>query len=164
MEKNILMTRDELTLDANLDIIIYLVTKFNNNTDSYEFQDLLQVAYLGALKAIRNYDNEVGPLKNYVFSCVRNHLLRFLKKERKWADFIKLEPNISPDCNDDHFLLEFENIIKCNTKLLPLEKNILEMRIRDFSRKDICENLSLTKSQSYDFLYSALGKIKRYET
>ena len=79
MEKNPVMKNDDLSLEANLDIIIYLVTQFSDSTDSYEFEDLLQVAYLGALKAIRSYDEEIGPLKPYVFSCVRNHLLRFLK-------------------------------------------------------------------------------------
>ena len=74
------MIRTKASIDDNLDIIIYLVTKLNDHSESYEFEDLLQVAFLGSLQAIKNYDAEIGPLRNYMFSSVRNHLIKFLKK------------------------------------------------------------------------------------
>jgi|TARA_R100001463_G_scaffold37658_4_gene80891 RNA polymerase sigma factor (sigma-70 family) len=159
MEKNLVMNNDELSLEANLDIIICLVTEFSNSVDSYEFEDLLQVAYLGALKAIKNYDEEVGPLKPYVFSCVRNHLLRFLKSEKRWSESVELISNISPKYNDDHTFMEFKNVIDNTKKLLPLERNLLHMKVLGLSRKEICDNLSLTKNEYYNFMYSGLNKI-----
>ena len=159
MEKNPVMKNDDLSLEANLEIIIYLVTQFSDSTDSYEFEDLLQVAYLGALKAIRSYDEEIGPLKPYVFSCVRNHLLRFLKSEKRWSESVELISNISPKYNDDHTFMEFKNLIDNTKKLLPLEKNLLHMKVLGLSRKEICDNLNLTRNEYYNFMYSGLGKI-----
>ena len=158
------MPNIEAQIDENIDIIIYLITEFNNNTDTYDFEDLLQVGFLGMLKAINNFDKSKGELRDYIFCSVRNALIKFLKKELQWKENIKLEPNISPDWNDNYETMEFENILKAySDKLIPLESKILEYRFSGMTRKQICEKTALTKNEYYTFLYSAIGKIKRYE-
>ena len=158
------MGRIEAQVDDNIDIIIYLITEFNNTTDTYDFEDLLQVGFLGMLKAINKFDESKGELRDYIFCSVRNSLIKFLRKELQWKENIKLEPNISPDWNDSYEIFEFENILKAYiNKLIPLESKILEMRFKGFTRKQICEETALTKNEYYTFLYSAIGKIKKYE-
>tara|TARA_R110000744_G_scaffold3161_2_gene12275 strand:+ start:6192 stop:6671 length:480 start_codon:yes stop_codon:yes gene_type:complete len=158
------MVNIEAQVDENLDIIIYLVTEFNGSTDTYDFEDLLQVSFLGMLKAINNFDEEAGDLRSYIFCSVRNSLIKFLKKEQQWKENVKLEANISPDWNDNYDNMEFENILKAyKDKLIPLESKILEFRFSGMTRKQICEETSLTKNEYYTFLYSAIGKIRKYE-
>jgi len=158
------MTNIETQVDDNLDIIIYLVTEFNNTTDTYDFEDLLQVGFVGMLKAINNFDPNKGALRDYIFCSVRNSLIKFLKKELQWKQNVKLEPNISPDYSDNYEIIEFENMLKsCANNLIPLEKKILELRLSGMTRKQICEETALTKNEYYSFLYSAIGKIRRHE-
>lgn len=158
------MTNIEAQVDDNLDIIIYLVTEFNNTTDTYDFEDLLQVGFVGMLKAINNFDPNKGVLRDYIFCSVRNSLIKFLKKELQWKQNVKLEPNISPDYSDNYEIMELENILKsCSNSLIPLEKKILELRLSGMTRKQICEETALTKNEYYSFLYSAIGKIRRHE-
>ena len=60
--------------------------------------------------------------------------------------------------------MEFDNILKSYAnKLIPLERKILELRFSGMTRKQICEETALTKNEYYSFLYSAIGKIKKYE-
>lgn len=159
------MASIEAQIDDNIDIIIYLITEFNNTTDTYDFEDLLQVGFLGMLKAINKFDENKGELRDYIFCSVRNSLIKFLKKELQWKENVKLEPNISPDWNDNYETIEFDNILKAYSgKLIPLESKILELRFRGMTRRQICEETALTKNEYYTFLYSAIGKIKRYET
>ena len=159
------MASIEAQIDDNIDIIIYLITEFNNTTDTYDFEDLLQVGFLGMLKAINKFDENKGELRDYIFFSVRNSLIKFLKKELQWKENVKLEPNISPDWNDNYETIEFDNILKAYSgKLIPLESKILELRFRGMTRRQICEETALTKNEYYTFLYSAIGKIKRYET
>lgn len=159
-----IMTNIEAQVDDNLDIIIYLVTEFNNTTDTHDFEDLLQVGFVGMLKAINNFDPNKGVLRDYIFCSVRNSLIKFLKKELQWKQNVKLEPNISPDYSDNYEIMELENILKSYANsLIPLEKKILELRLSGMTRKQICEETALTKNEYYSFLYSAIGKIKRYE-
>ncbi len=158
------MSSVEAQVDENLDIIIYLIAEFNNTTDTHDFEDLLQVGFLGMLKAINNFDEDKGNLRDYIFCSVRNSLIKFLKKELQWKENIKLEPNISPDWNDNYDIMEFDNILKSYAnKLIPLERKILELRFSGMTRKQICEETALTKNEYYSFLYSAIGKIKKYE-
>ena len=159
------MASIEAQIDDNIDIIIYLITEFNNTTDTYDFEDLLQVGFLGMLKAINKFDENKGELRDYIFCSVRNSLIKFLKKELQWKENVKLEPNISPDWNDNYETIEFDNILKAYSgKLIPLESKILELRFRGMTRRQICEETALTKNEYYTFLYSAIGKIKRHET
>ena len=159
------MASVEAQVDENLDIIIYLIAEFNNTTDTYDFEDLLQVGFLGMLKAINNFDENKGNLRDYIFCSVRNSLIKFLKKELQWKENVKLEPNISPDWNDNYETIEFDNILKAySDKLIPLESKILELKFRGMTRRQICEETALTKNEYYTFLYSAIGKIKKYET
>ena len=159
------MASIEAQVDDNIDIIIYLITEFNNTTHTYDFEDLLQVGFLGMLKAINKFDESKGELRDYIFCSVRNSLIKFLKKELQWKENVKLEPNISPDWNDNYEAIEFDNILKAySDKLIPLESKILELRFKGMTRRQICEETALTKNEYYTFLYSAIGKIKRHET
>tara|TARA_R110000824_G_scaffold56291_1_gene154255 strand:+ start:422 stop:901 length:480 start_codon:yes stop_codon:yes gene_type:complete len=154
----------EVQVDENLDIIAYLVTEFAGATDTHDLEDLLQVAFLGMLKAINNFNEELGDLRNYIFCSVRNSLIKFLKSELRWKEHIKLEPNIAPNWYDNYDNMEFENILKAyKDKLIPLESKILEFRFSGMTRKQICEETALTKNEYYTFLYSAIGKIRKYE-
>ena len=83
------MASIEAQVDDNIDIIIYLITEFNNTTDTYDFEDLLQVGFLGMLKAINKFDESRGELRDYIFCSVRNSLIKFLKKELQWKENIK---------------------------------------------------------------------------
>jgi len=158
------MASIEVQVDENLDIVAYLVTEFAGAIDTRDFEDLLQVAFLGMLKAINNFNEELGDLRNYIFCSVRNSLIKFLKNELRWKENIKLEPNIAPNWYDNYDNMEFENILKAyKDKLIPLESKILEFRFNGMTRRQICEETALTKNEYYTFLYSAIGKIRKYE-
>ena len=159
------MASIEAQVDENLDIVAYLVTEFAGAIDTHDFEDLLQVAFLGMLKAINNFNEELGDLRSYIFCSVRNSLIKFLKNEMRWKENIKLEPNIAPNWYDNYDNMEFENILKAyKDKLIPLENKILEFRFSGMTRRQICEETALTKNEYYTFLYSAIGKIRQYET
>tara|TARA_R100001377_G_scaffold76527_1_gene53451 strand:- start:3000 stop:3497 length:498 start_codon:yes stop_codon:yes gene_type:complete len=164
MKKKKPMIKTKADIDDNLDIIMYLVTKLNDQSESYEFEDLLQVAFLGSLKAIKNYDAEIGPLRNYIFSSVRNHLIKFLKKESDWQGLSKLEIATPSEYTEDHDMLEFQILLTAyKDKLLPMERKILDFKSKGCTRKDICGELFLSKNEYYSLLYSGIGKIRRYE-
>jgi DNA-binding NarL/FixJ family response regulator len=100
-----------------------------------------------------------------MFSSIRNHLIKFLKKESDWQSLSKLEIATPSEYTDDHHMLEFQNLLAAyKDKLLPMERKILDFKSRGHTRKDICGELFLSKNEYYSLLYSAIGKIRRYET
>ena len=59
---------DAISIDDNFDIIISLVVQFGGHAKSFEFEDLLQVAFVGYFKAVSTFDRSIGTFRPYVFS------------------------------------------------------------------------------------------------
>ena len=152
-------------IDDNFDIIISLVVQFGGHAKSFEFEDLLQVAFVGYFNAISSFDENIGPLRPYVFSSVKNHLNRFLKKELRWQNNNITNSSINISYDDKSYVEDFKNVLAgCSKKMLPLEVFILDMKSQGFTRKEICQTLSISKKEYYNLFYSGVGKIQRYDT
>lgn len=113
-------TEDQKVIEEHFDIILYQAVKLYNTMSSYELEDLIQVGYIATIKASRNYDSSRGEMRPYVFSCVRNHLIRFLKKESFWNSKVTLgfsdfyEINSKKEIDSD-----LKNTIKSHAKKTP---------------------------------------------
>ena len=154
-----------ISIDDNFDIIISLVVQFGGHAKSFEFEDLLQVAFVCYFNAITSFDENIGPLRPYVFSSVKNHLNRFLRKELRWQNNNVTNSTVSISHEDKSYVDEFKQILaSCSKRLLPIESFILEMKSQGFNRKEICDTLTLSKKEYYNLFYSGVGKIQRYET
>src|SRR5215470_14118156 len=63
------------------------VRRFQNSPEPYE--DLLQVGYVGLLKAINNYDPEAGTgLAGYALPCVSGEIKRYFR-DKRWQVHVK---------------------------------------------------------------------------
>lgn len=163
--ENLMTHSDPPAIDENFDIIISLVVQFGGHAKSFEFEDLLQVAFVGYFKAVSSFDPDIGPLRPYVFSCVKNHLNRFLRKELRWQNNNVTNSTVTVSYDDKSYVNDFKNIlVSCANRLLPAESFILEMKSQGFNRKEICDMLTLSKKEYYNLFYSGVGKIQRYET
>ena len=157
-------TEDNSVVEEHFDIILSQVAYFYNETSSYEIEDLIQTGCLGAIKASMNYDKTRGTMRAYVFSCVSNHLLRFLSKEKFWTNQVTLgfsdfEDRAPSDGSD-----MIDRLMEAITRRLePIEKTIILMRREGNTRKEICDLLSLTRTEYYSLFFSAVGKIRKNE-
>ncbi|HPP16534.1 MAG TPA: sigma-70 family RNA polymerase sigma factor [Dictyoglomaceae bacterium] len=59
------------------DLIYFWASKFTHYGEPFE--DLVQVGYLGFLKAIENYDPEKGELSTYISHCVLGEIKHYLR-------------------------------------------------------------------------------------
>jgi RNA polymerase sigma-B factor len=63
------------------------VRRFQNSPEPYE--DLLQVGYVGLMKAINNYDPEAGTgLAGYALPCVSGEIKRYFR-DKRWQVHVK---------------------------------------------------------------------------
>jgi len=63
------------------------VRRFQNSPEPYE--DLLQVGYVGLIKAINNYDPEAGTgLAGYAMPCVSGEIKRYFR-DKRWQVHVK---------------------------------------------------------------------------
>ncbi|HOP94724.1 MAG TPA: sigma-70 family RNA polymerase sigma factor [Dictyoglomaceae bacterium] len=62
------------------DLIYFWASKFTHYGEPFE--DLVQVGYLGFLKAIENYDPEKGELSTYISHCVLGEIKHYLRDRK----------------------------------------------------------------------------------
>lgn len=157
---------DQTAIEEHFDIILYQATKLYDKASTHEIEDLIQVGFLGVLKAVRNFDSNKGNMKAYAFSCVKNHLIRYLRKERFWRSHVKLGfSDFYDDYNSDDTTSSIKQVIKGLQKgLLPLEKKIISLKCDGYTRKEICSTLNLYNKDYYSLFFSAIGKMRKNES
>jgi RNA polymerase sigma-B factor len=77
----------EVLVDRYRPLVRSCVRRFQNSPEPYE--DLLQVGYVGLLKAINNYDPEAGTgLAGYALPCVSGEIKRYFR-DKRWQVHVK---------------------------------------------------------------------------
>jgi RNA polymerase sigma factor (sigma-70 family) len=156
---------DQKAIEEHFDIILYQAAKLYNAVSSYELEDLIQVGYIATIKAARNYDSEKGEIKPYVFSCVKNHLIRFLKKESFWNSKVTLGfSDFYDKRNKKEVTEDLKDTIENHSQNLPtIERRIISLKSDGYTRREICDILLLSKKEYYGLFFSAVNKIRKYE-
>jgi len=89
------LPRESLLRDATCEVLVNryrplvksCVRRFQNSPEPYE--DLLQVGYVGLIKAINNYDPEAGTgLAGYALPCVSGEIKRYFR-DKRWQVHVK---------------------------------------------------------------------------
>ncbi len=87
--------RDSATREAGCEVLVTryralvksCALRYQNSTESHE--ELMQVGYVGLLKAINNFDPEVGSsLAGYAQPCVSGEIKRYFR-DRRWQVHVK---------------------------------------------------------------------------
>lgn len=144
--KLIPMTFDEVYLFYKK-LIFLLAHKYKN--DFNEFEDLVQIANIGLIKAFKNYDfNYNNQFSTFMAKCVTNEILMQLRKTNK-----KLKNNDKLNyiqLNLDKFDIdEIINNIDLRNELKKLSKNdLLVIEKYFFNDKEIKEIAKMTKMTS----------------
>src|SRR5215468_11532780 len=77
----------ELLVNRYRPLVKSCVRRFQNSPEPYE--DLLQVGYVGLIKAINNYDPEAGTgLAGYALPCVSGEIKRYFR-DKRWQVHVK---------------------------------------------------------------------------
>jgi RNA polymerase sigma factor (sigma-70 family) len=125
-------TKEELEqlLDQYQGLIISQANFFKpRNSD--ERQELIQIATLGALSALRFYDAEKGKLSTFLTHCIRNSILRHLKKQKRTLPLIDIA--IEPS----------ENFQELLPDLTAEEQALIDYKLMNYSRQEIAKEMGI---------------------
>src|SRR5258706_284246 len=87
-------TACEILVNRYRPLVRSCVRRFQNSPEPYE--DLLQVGYVGLIKAINNYDPGAGTgLAGYALPCVSGEIKRYLR-DKRWQGHVKRSPEGLP--------------------------------------------------------------------
>ncbi len=135
--------------------------------DSDEAEEIVQDFFVRMWTRRREIKNSAS-LKNYLFTCIKNHSLNHLKKEKvdrkvreKLKEMIETDRLYQPDLFVES---EMQSRIKAAlNKLTPRTKEVFTLsRFKDLSNDQIAEQLNLSKRTVETHISNAL-KILRNE-
>ena len=73
-------------INENYGLAISLARKFYSHGHNYDFEDIIQVALMSMLKAHRKHDPSRSVFSTFATFCIRNDLIKFIKKQNKNRD------------------------------------------------------------------------------
>ena len=114
-------------------------------------EDCIQVGLIGLLKAIRNYDSEKSKFSTFATVCIRNEILKFMKKQSRQNRRITLRETPKKEI----LLWEFQP-----DNLTEDELDILDMKLQNHTYKEISEAMCCNKNEIKQKVKKILKKIR----
>lgn len=121
----------EVLFDKYNSLIVSQALSFSQ---SLEFDELIQISRLAAIKAFQSYNPELGPLIPYLKICIRNEILDVLRSEYTYKQ-IKSEAIIKE---------EKEHITDYIPDLHPDEELIVKYKLLGLTRNEIVEKMGIS--------------------
>lgn len=125
-------------VEDNMGLVFSIANSFGNQGDS---EDLIQEGSVGLIKAAEKFNPKLNnKFSTYAFYCIRNEILKYLKKNNRKPTYIsheKLDRMIEGKIHysDRHIENEYD--------LTQLELKIAELRESKVSLLDICDETNL---------------------
>jgi len=138
------------------DLILEIAKPLHSKNSIYDLEDLVQVGYIGVIKALQNFDKELDTdLNKFMRLSIKNEINRFISRFKE--EFKHKQKNIDLDKLISKHVKEFNTLNL--QKLTSLEQSIIVLKCEGYTRKEICDLKSLTKNEYYSIFLSAIGKI-----
>ncbi len=149
-----ILQQEEQLVQENFGLVVFLAKSFNPKTHS-ELEDYIQEGCIGLLKAIRKYDTSYKTvLTTLAWPYVRWEILNYIIKEKKHKGEI----------GHEGFTHDNENILFeiLPNHLKPIEKRIIELRIKGHTFKEIGKILNgRTRGWANHLYHLAIKKISK---
>lgn len=137
-------------------LIEQIAKSFYIKNSIYDLEDLIQVGYIGVIKAIKSYNTKKDlTIEDFISINIKNEINRFISRFKPELNFKK--KNVDLDKLISQYVQELD--ILDLRKLTDLERSIIVLKCEGYTRKEICDIKLLTKNEYYNVFLSAIGKI-----
>ena len=163
MKNNKILTKEQQKMIEDNIGLVYQFCQTKNIVSSFEFDDAIQIASIGLIKAVLSYDKDKGCLSTYAYLCMHTEFLIALRnnKHRKLGyvqslnepvnmpkenSKIYLEDLISDRLDLCDFILAKLNLEFAYSKLSKRDKEIIDRFVLEGqSQQDIAKELKLAQ-------------------
>lgn len=179
-QNNDYAARETLILH-NIRLVYYITTKTGFN--AYSSEDLISSGIIGLIKAIDTFDlNKSNNFTSYAYTCIKNEIFLFLRKNRKYTSLLSIEENIllsdeytslldilkdDQNISEEYIEKERNEIIRKLIENLPEKERIVIIKTYGFFNENKLKQSEIARiincSQSYvsRLLESAINKLKK---
>lgn len=125
-----------------------------NPSSGEELDDYIQVAAIGMMKAIKNYDEEKSKFSTYAIVCIRNAIKNYLRTKNKSNSEVLLDFDVKLPEKED-----IEEYIPSN--LGPVEGWVIDLKLQGYTIREMCEIVNLPIHRVRKKLHNAYEKIRK---
>lgn len=143
----------ESLVDQNYGLLVYLAKKFANDVD--ELEEYIQVGSIGMIKGINSFQDEKGKLSSYLSTCIRNELFRHIRYKKREKRYAKTVPLFN-----EHLIIETQNIEEWFPLLSSMERQIIDLYLENYQKKDIAAKLNISQHELYTKMKELFNKIR----
>lgn len=142
-------------ITSNFAIVVDVAKTFKPKNHT-ELEDYISAGSLGLVRAAYSYDNSVALFSTHAYCCIKNEIIRYIKKVRKHEGCIQLQETVYEIKNNEYnHIIELSNLTK-------YEKSILEMKRSGYSNTEIAEILEISKAKLKVVIKKIFMKIREY--
>ena len=120
--------------------------------DKENLDDHIQNSLMGLIHAYRNYNQKLGSFQNFARTCIRNAILKGLRKKSN----IDSVSNIDKEVTIKYSIWE---ILPDN--FTDAERVVVEMKLQNYTYNEISDVLYFTKSYVKQIYKKAIDKIRK---
>ena len=124
-------------------VYFFAMRLLNDNVVS---EDIVQEAFLYMWQKNSSFHN-VKAFKSYLYCCVKNNCMNYIRDHRSERDMQELDENIVDEVAIDHLIIEQElraQILEEINKLSEIKKDIMLLRLEGRSYNEISRHLDLS--------------------
>lgn len=166
------MTHDDLILN-NMNLVHSVVNRFFPTYRGNE--DIVEEGMLGLVKAANAFDEDsTVAFSTYAFCAIRNEIISYLRRERKYDDLLSLDEPIGDDGEGGEVTLgdtlastDTIGIYSCSdeldsvfSELSERDKLIVISKLRGLSVKEIAKKVKTGEANVYKVLRNVYRKMK----
>lgn len=144
------MENEEKIIQENYGLANSITQKFYHKNSGLCFEDMLQVSLMGILKAHRNHDPQKSKFSTFATCCIRNDLIKFIKKNKEDTAYTNPISSYVPDVSISEYLPD---------SLTDTEKQIVMFLNSKFKNHEIRKKLNMKKTKYEKTVRSLLKKI-----
>ena len=141
-------SEEKMVID-NYGLVVSQAVKFI--AQKQDLDDYIQIGLIGLLKAIRNYNPEKSKFSTFATVCIRNEILKFIKKQNRQNRRLNLREKKSQEV----LLWEYQP-----DNLTKDEIDILDMKLKNHTYKEISEIMCCNKNEIKQKIKKILKKIR----
>lgn len=143
---------EEDLVKENYGLAISIAKKFYKKNSLYAFEDLVQISLMAMIKAHRQYNSDKSVFSTFATYCMRNDLIKFVKKNRTDLNVDLVNSAIEDEASMDEIV---------PTNLNNNEAGVLFYKRAGYKDVEIRRILDLTPTQLKNVTKSCFDKIVR---
>tara|TARA_R100000152_G_C6760759_1_gene184831 strand:- start:448 stop:924 length:477 start_codon:yes stop_codon:yes gene_type:complete len=151
----------EKMIEDNQKLVYKIANSMYIKNKLFSKEDLIQEGLLSLCRSGHKYDETRGKVSTFITHCVRNDMIKFIKKNKLQPDLLYSEnTKLSYNLDKDFDCLDYYDLCGARTDT---EKNVVEMKLKGYTNKKISKELNVSANKVSKIIKAMKERMEKNE-